>query len=364
MLKKVLMAFDDPGGGLAVSSLIDRLSEYKNLKLQIYSGRLSEKFLTERKIEFNKIESQISNKCAEKIIDVYSPDILLTGTGGGNAEQELRNVAFERNIKSVVILDFWKDYSRRWLYATYSVDKMKDKVCVMDELTKKEMAEEKFNPENIIITGHPYLDKIFNFDKNDFHDNNGGSEAVLSKLLFLSQPLEIIGIKNYKVHPLKIFINALKKVSLEKKENFSLTIKLHPSEVKSEELINLVNENISENVNIDFAGEEKSLRELINESGIIIGFNTIAMFESRAMKKRTISLNAVPVKNSLMKAMSDAGIEIVKSDEEELNKCLLNNDIEEKKSQQNIFEGGLDNCCKVVLNELNLSDTCGKGVSY
>ena len=44
MQKKVLMAFDDPGGGLAVSSLIESLQKEK-IDIEIYTGKLSEKFL-------------------------------------------------------------------------------------------------------------------------------------------------------------------------------------------------------------------------------------------------------------------------------------------------------------------------------
>ncbi len=122
-----MLAFDDPGGGLAVSSLIDKLKE-QDLILKIFSGKLSQKFLRERNIEFEKTESFINKETAKGMIDEFMPDVLITGTSGGNAEQEMRNIAFERNISSIVVLDFWKDYSRRWFYATYNSDEMSDKV--------------------------------------------------------------------------------------------------------------------------------------------------------------------------------------------------------------------------------------------
>ncbi|MEO8447647.1 MAG: hypothetical protein ABI528_09140, partial [bacterium] len=137
MKKKVLICYDDPGGGLVVSSLISELRKNKSLELNIYSGKLSRKI--SEKINTVRIDSFISREKAEMIIDKFLPDMILTGTGGGNAEQAFRNEAYKRNIKSIVVLDFWKDYSRRWLYSSYDLKDMKDKVCVMDELTKKEM---------------------------------------------------------------------------------------------------------------------------------------------------------------------------------------------------------------------------------
>ncbi len=75
MRKKVLLAFDDPGGGLAVSTLIDKLNERNDVDLEICVGLLSEKFLAEKTIEFKKINSQINIQEAEEIINNFSPDI-------------------------------------------------------------------------------------------------------------------------------------------------------------------------------------------------------------------------------------------------------------------------------------------------
>jgi len=347
MSKKILLAFDDPGGGLAVSSLIDRLRKEKILELKIYTGYLSENFVSYFK--YKKLNSRISKVEAEKIIDEISPDILVTGTSGGNAEQELRNVAFGKNIKSVVILDFWKDYKRRWLYASYPIKMMNDKVCVMDELAKDEMIEDGFPEKNLIVTGHPYLDKIFYYNKSDKIKNR----SVKNNFLFLSQPLHIIGIKNYKIHPLKILLEVLTELSKVENEKISLMVKLHPSEKLTIELSSLVSEFDCERLKVKFANIKSTLKDLIEKSEVIIGYNTIAMFEARALNKRTISLNVVPFKKSLFNAMQSAGIEIVDMNKKiSLDYLMKRNDI--KKSSR-IYKGGIENCVKVILSELSLN---------
>lgn len=357
MQKKILLAFDDPGGGLAVSSLIDKLKE-QDLILKIFSGKLSRKFLKERKIKFDETDSYISKEMAKEMIDEFNPDVLVTGTGGGNAEQELRNIAFERNISSIVVLDFWKDYPRRWFYATYNTDEMKDKVCVMDELTKREMIEENFPEKNLIVTGHPYLDFIFNYDRNDLsddlkdsYDKKDKSNIKLNNFLYLSQPFNVIGIKDYNIHPLKILMEALKKLDREK---ITLTIKLHPNEKKSDELINLVSLS-SDKLEIIFADEDSSLKKLMSECSTVIGYNTIAMFEARAFNKRTISLNVVRVKNSLTEVMNKAGIEIIQANENDILECLKKNKKESNVRLENIFQGGIENCVKVIFDEIHLN---------
>lgn len=346
MQYKVMMAFDDPGGGLAVSSLLERLQQYE-IELAIYCGKLSEKFLEKEKRFYHKIDSMITREYAAGIIQNVRPDLLITGTGGGNAEQEFRNEAFKKNIKSIVILDFWKDYARRWLYADYSLDEMTDKICVMDDYTKDEMTGENFPEGNIIVTGHPYLDKIFSLSKNNSEQNN----LRKNHILFLSQPLHIIGLKDYIIHPLKTFLESLKRMSSEKKSEYSLKIKLHPSEELSSDIIELQRNYDSEYLRIKFADKSLSTEELILESEIIAGYNTIAMFESRAMNRRTISLNVAPVRNSLSIAMKTAGIEIINAEEESIIECL--DDTKPGSFRKEIFKGGIDNCIKLILSELN-----------
>jgi len=346
MKKKVLICYDDPGGGLAVSSLIPELRKNKSLELKIYSGKLSIKI--SEKINTVRIDSFISREKAKMIIDKFLPDLILTGTGGGNTEQALRNEAYKRDIKSIVVLDSWKDYSRRWLYSSYDLKDMKDKICVMDELTKKEMITDNFSKENLIVTGQPYLNKIFNKDKNILKKS-----FLKNQILFLSQPLKIIGINDYKVHPFEVLMNAIRQLADIKEEKFKLTIKLHPSENLSDELREIVRKNNSDKVEVKFAGKGITLKELIKDSETVIGYNTIALFEAKAMNRRTISLNVVPVNKSLTASMEKAGIEIVKSGE----KIILNSLLKEKQSvkKANLFKGGIANCVSLILKELSLN---------
>jgi len=347
MRKKVLLAFDDPGGGLAASSLIERLITENTLELKIYTGNLSENFVSCFKLQ--KLNSRISKDEAEKIVDENSPDILVTGTSGGNAEQELRNSAFGKKIKSVVILDFWKDYKRRWLYASYPIEKMTDKVCVMDDLAKDEMIKDGFPEKNLIVTGHPYLDKIFYYSKKIITKN----KSEKNNFLFLSQPLHIIGINNYKIHPLKILLEVLAELARVETEKISLTIKLHPSEKLSNELSSLVSEFDCERLKVKFANEKVTLKDLIEKSEIIIGYNTIAMFEARALNKRTISLNVVPIKKSLINAMQSAGMEILDMNKKNILDSLMKRN--DKENPSRIYKGGIENCVQVILSELSLN---------
>lgn len=349
MQKKVMLAFDDPGGGLAVSSLIDRLNK-EDVELKIFSGKLSERFLKEKKIKYNELGTYIDRIDAQKFIDEFKPELIITGTSGGNSEQQLRNIAFEKKIKSIVILDFWKDYSRRWLYSEYDIDKTEDKIFVMDEPTKSEMIEENFPEEKLFVTGHPYLDYIFN--KTDYSEDADVNYKEFAKtILYLSQPFDIIGVKDYRTHPLEILFNALARLSDRIKERFIVNIKLHPSEKISEELKAIIKKTGNDNFVINLKSENEMTGDLIKESDIVIGYNTIAMFESRAMNKRTLSLDAAKITNSLSNAMKNAGIERVEPDEDKILELLMTKPIVEP--VRNLFKGGIENSIAIILSELN-----------
>ncbi len=350
MKKKVLLAFCDPGGGLAIVSLIDELIKNNDIELKVYAGKLSESFLKD--LNYEKIDSDIEKNTAEEIFNTSMPDILVTSTGGGNAEQLLRNVASKKNTGSIVILDFWKDYKRRWLYADYEIKDMKDIICVMDTETKKEMTEEGFAENKIAVTGHPYLDRIFNYNRNIKNTGTENADANIRKLLFLSQPLDIIGLQDYTVHPLTVFLEAVKSTSDHLNQKHSVTIKPHPSEINLEEIIRIKDEYESDSLEIKVASD-KGIIELIENCDTVIGYNTIAMFESRSLNKRTISLNIAPVRKSLISAMNKAGIEIIKLNAEEIANSLLK-DIRPIESK-GIFKNGIRNTVDLIYKELNIN---------
>ncbi|MEO8446574.1 MAG: hypothetical protein ABI528_03720, partial [bacterium] len=205
-----------------------------------------------------------------------------------------------------------------------------------------------FPKNNLIITGQPYLDKIFNKDKEIVRKS-----SLKNQILFLSQPLKIIGINDYKVHPFEVLMNAVRQLADIREEKIKLTVKLHPAENLSDELKEIVRKNDSEKVEVKFAGKGIILKELIRNSDTVIGYNTIAMFEAKALNRRTISLNVVRVNRSLTASMGKAGIEVVKSDK----KIILNSLLKEKQSvkKANLFKGGIANCVSLILKELSLN---------
>ncbi|MBK8982280.1 MAG: hypothetical protein IPM38_08145 [Ignavibacteria bacterium] len=92
---------------------------------------------------------------------------------------------------------------------------------------------------------------------------------------------------------------------------------------------------------------------LLSESNIVIGYNSIALFEARAQNIKTFSLNLFPVKDSLRNAFETAGIITVEATRSEIMQAIiLDSDI---LSREKIFSGGISSCIKVISGKLNLT---------
>lgn len=343
MRLKILVAYDDPGGGLAVSSVVRRIAETREADLAVYSGKPSLKFLKGTDLKINELKSDLTFEEASAIIDREVPDILLTATGGGGAEQQLRNVAYKRNINSFVVLDFWKHYARRWMYADYEISKMKDIVFVMDENVKIEMISDGFPENQIVVTGHPYLELLFS--EESYVSN---SRAGFHSYLFLSQPSDTIGLKDYKKHPVEEIIKQLKKHSRSTGKNLLLYVKLHPLETISDELLKIVMECDGIGVRVFVVDAENDLNELLKMCNTVIGYNSIALFEAAASGKRVFSLDVVPMNDSLKIAMEGAGIEIVSP--KEIAERLAEKKANRESGYQGLYSGATNNCINRIFS--------------
>lgn len=343
MRLKILVAYDDPGGGLAVSSVVRRIAETRKADLAVYSGKPSLKFLKGTDLKINELKSDLTFEEASAIIDREVPDILLTATGGGSAEQQLRNVANKRNINSFVVLDFWKHYARRWMYADYEIANMKDVVFVMDENVKIEMISDGFPENQIVVTGHPYLELLFS--EESYVSN---SRAGFHSYLFLSQPSDTIGLKDYKKHPVEEIIKQLKKHSKSTGKNLELYVKLHPLETVSAELLNIVTDNDGIEMRVFLMDARIDLYYLLRKCKTVIGYNSVALFEAAARGKRVFSLEVVPMNDSLKIAMEGAGIEIVKPGK--IAERLADKKTSRRTGYQGLYSGATKNCINRIFS--------------
>lgn len=343
---RILCAYDDPGGGLAVTCALEAVMRVPGVEITAYSGIHSMKFAEKIGLKPNPVSSKIEIHEAERIFRDASPDVLLTATGGGNAEQLLRNIARKTSVRSVVILDFWKDYSRRWMYADHSIGEIQDIICVPDDSVKAEMTGEGFPGSRIIATGHPYIEKLFSADSPA-----SGTPGSSNRYIFLSQPSHTVKLSGYDIHPARIIAEALETVANDSGSKARLIIKLHPLESPNKEISKEALSGGLRNVDVSLSAGEASAVDLISECDTVFGFNSIAMFEASAAGKKVICIDAVPMGDSLRAALKSAGVIFTEPEKSAVANAVVNAKAGTHISR--LHSGAAENCGRVILNITN-----------
>lgn len=122
--------------------------------------------------------------------------LTLTSTSVNGIDWEKRAVALAANlgIPSLALLDFWSNYRARF-EAPAGTLVLPDRIAVMDELARNEMASEGFPGERLVVTGQPVFDALqerrTNAKASQYQSVRAdlGIEGDTRLVLFASQPL-------------------------------------------------------------------------------------------------------------------------------------------------------------------------------
>jgi len=283
--------------------VLAKLSKRPLYVLSIWAGEFGRPVLKEEGFHFQPIATDITIEKAREIFEKERPDLLFSATSwNSNVEQQFRNVAYEWHIASIVVFDYWSNPTLRWKDAIYALGEMPDSVCVMDEAYKQVMIQDGFSPLMLVVTGQPHLERLW--------ENRQPLRSVAKpqKILFLSQPKEILQIKDNQ-HPLTMIINAMNAYA--KDRTCLLTIKFHPKENEEELNQILANAPRNQNLKIRIAGRLATLPKLVKEHDVVLGYRSMGLFEVKAMGCPTLALDGCVIEGSLAKALENFGIPIV-----------------------------------------------------
>jgi hypothetical protein len=287
----------DLGGALSLKEAAKALAGHHALRfiLSEYSKNcLKEKGLSDSS---EVLPSMVDVGTACDRVDKFKPDIIMSGTSwNSNIEQVFRNIAFKKNIPSIVYIDYWSNYRKRFKEAAYPIKCTKDTICVIDDHIKAAMVKEGFPPGNIHVTGSPYYDHLINARdelevevkkiRRELHDSP--DQKVIT---FFSEHITPAKMANGCVLSVDL-VKEIKKILAEKalcsKVSTKLLIKIHPKEEKKEF------EDIAEEVNGYFSSailqNEYSSIDLIMASEFVVGQTTTPLVEARMLSKPVASI--------------------------------------------------------------------------
>jgi len=172
MRKKIIATSWHPGGTNAILPVIKRLKENRDIEVITIAYQYSENILRKGGVDYKTIKdyglSDVSVSSMEKILQQESPHLILTGTSSQDEnnkdviEQTIILAAKKKGIKSLAVLDFWGSYSLRFndIYTGEKFKFLPDKIAIMDKYAEKDMLEEGFDKNRLVITGNPHFDSL------------------------------------------------------------------------------------------------------------------------------------------------------------------------------------------------------------
>lgn len=256
-MNKYVFLAHDPGGYDAIYPVALALSKSKDNSITILlSGQAGEK-----QPLFRKTENDIILRINELIED-EEDFVLITGTSwGANIETEAIKACKENGHLTISILDYWSNYSSRFL--------LNDQYCfpdylfVMDDLAFNEAVASGVDRSIMRITGNPGLDSYVQRNRKSH-----------KRMLFISQPLSVLYGNSEGYTEFDAFEGVLK---AGKQLGITPYIKMHPKE--NPKMIELYEE----------YKIEGALEDVANEFDVVVGMSTMGLLQCSLMGIPVIS---------------------------------------------------------------------------
>jgi len=303
---KILIVAEDLGGYNAVKNVLLSLSRDIYFEvLSLFCGTAA-KFASIGDKNFVDCDQKDTQEIY-KFLEEFKPNLVFFGTGiGDTLDKKVLEWAKKYKIPTLGIIDYWSEYKLR-----FSAQKsmfLPDKICVIDDYMFNSMVRDGFGKGSLVITGNPYFEdfkEIYNTNEN--------------YILFVSQPFsEIKFLSGHrKFDEVEIFsqiVGIIKELGIMEK----IIIGLHPRTIKKEKYNKIINDS---KLNISIF--EKTSSELIAGARLVLGINSMVLFESAIRGKKVVSYQPGIDKEDDSLMSNRIGISCGVYDKESLKKCIF-----------------------------------------
>jgi len=249
-VKKIMIYSRDPGAANCVIPVFQCLSKFSKYKIELIGKDFALKKYLDSGLEAKNLSEIITNinyLSVKEFLKNKQYDLIFSGVGSDDlTDRLLWRAAKELSIPTIVILDQWLNYSKRFYFGASNekIDKSKmvvpNIICVMDDLAKKEMIKEGFDSKILRVTGQPYFELVLKrqtlITKQDKQNilNHLGIKNGSYKIFFVSEPIvefnkdsNYLGYDQFSI--LETLLNSLSLIlKNDSKLKVDLVIKFHP----------------------------------------------------------------------------------------------------------------------------------------
>jgi len=286
------------------------------------------------------ISTKIS--CFEDVEFILKPDIIVSGTSlKTNDDNKFWEYAKKNNIPSIGFVDSWCSYWQRFSsnINTSNWDYTPDIIATIDDFMSHKLIQYGAPERKLMVTGSPSFDSLIDQYQRSTVNNLKKDKKILLVMdplmdLYGEQTISKIGYTEYQflTDSLQTLVDIAFKGTIE--------LRLHPREAlhKYDHLIQTY-----KSLNISVSDVSKNKIESLQEADLVIGMNSILLYEAGVVGKNVWSyqINAVEVSDIILnrpfiKIISKASdIPLAIESEEqayhaELNKSSLTNLIKAK----------------------------------
>lgn len=275
--KNVFACFDDDGGAKMLLSFLEQ-NKFCFSSLLTISVNIRPDYKSFN-IDLTKYKKTLLQD------QILASNVVLTGTSyPSKFELHVIKEAQRQNKISCSFVDNSSNFKLRFHRDNHWI--LPDKICVIDEIAKKNAVLAGIPEKKVIITGNFYHSRLANLDKKLISRNPKIQKYINNDKYFLYAPEPILSLslsEKYgfdEIMGLKIILQAIKNT------NITILISLHPLQRIQE--IRAFTKNIKK-INIVYDRSISYVDLAMGSSGVI-GFYSNSLIEANALKKSIIRL--------------------------------------------------------------------------
>lgn len=279
MNHNIVFTAENPGAFQAILPVVHHCIHEGIQPFVLLSGSASDMAKKEG-IACIDMEEHTQEKVAQFFID-HSIDLVVAGTSAGmSIEKHTILEAQKKNIRTIAVVDFWSNYTLRFSTPyTQDLKYLSDTICVIDQDMKNGLVREGIPQDRIVITGNPFFDTWSTL-------KNYNPEYIV----FVSQPFSEVydstdpGITSPVFNEIEIFSHLVSVLELLDIQ-IPLRIALHPRCKKRDKYNRIIQDSF-----LDIHVADASIDELLSHAHMVIGINSIVLFQASLMGLSVVSI--------------------------------------------------------------------------
>ncbi len=328
-MTKALIAAWHPGPARALSRVAKRIIADCQIQHGILAHETARDVFKEERLQFSTINDHslidAGPRSMDSLLERERPDIVLTGVSAQDKEhpyaleQTIVLAARKARIPSIALIESWMPEKYARLFSNINPDStidyaggmkyLPETIAIPDQEAKKDMINEGFKEDGLVITGSPLWDAIGEFKSRatleDYHRVRYMLDIPPKTYVvhFFSQPIESqFGLtKGYtEKTALEELIAGYKQLETKRTElgkSTLLLVRAHPRETKTEpecaaweQRVNYLAKKYGVEHVKTMMGMNTPMHDLIWASDVYISMSSTLLFDAAALCKPVISL--------------------------------------------------------------------------